>query len=107
MSLRDDLRRRTRRIGAAASSAWLLMPLSVAVTADRGPPPWLIALGVLVFGGAVLARLFGVRCPKRNTRFGPLAGEIAFHRGRRGRVDFCPDCGVPLDAPDQAACKAR
>jgi hypothetical protein len=107
MTIRDYLRRRIRLIWAAAFAAWLLVPLSVAVTADHVPPPLLIIPCMLLFGGAIVSLLFLVRCPRCHTRFGQVAGEIAFHWGSRGRVNFCPYCGVSLDEPYEAPREIR
>ena len=99
MSIRDFLKRRTRRILAIGFGGWLLLPLSAIVSGGHEPPWPLAVVGVLLFGGAVLSMLFLNRCPKCRARLGQLSGEIAFHWGTRARVNFCPYCGVSLDTP--------
>jgi hypothetical protein len=99
MTIRDYLKRRTRLIAAVGFAGWLLLPLSTIVVGGGQPPVPLFVAGFVVFGGAILALFFLVRCPKCKTTFRQLASEIAFHWGTRRRVNFCPYCGVSMDEP--------
>jgi len=99
MTIRDYIRRRVWWCAAIAFGGWLLLPLSVAAAGDK-PPPVLMAIGVILFGGAILAFYWVVRCPKCKTRLINTVGmAIAFQWGSRGKVNFCPYCGVNLDEP--------
>jgi len=104
-TIREAVKRRVRRLALLAVAGWLVIPASVLVASwtasgsGRGElPPWAF-LGIVAFAAAILGLNFGVRCLKCRTRFGQLALEIAFHWGRRARVNFCPFCGTGLDEP--------
>jgi hypothetical protein len=57
-------------------------------------------VGVVVFGGAILALQRFVRCPKCKARLGQtIAMPVAFSWGSGPKVNFCPFCGVNLDEP--------
>jgi hypothetical protein len=102
MTIRDYLKKRTRLITGVAFCGWVLLPISAIVSGRGHPPVPLFVAGVVVFGGALLVLLFRVRCPKCQTPFRQLAGEIAFQWGTRRRVNFCPYCGVSMDEPYEA-----
>ena len=96
MTIRDYLKRRTRRIVGIAFAGWLLLPISALVTADE-PPTLLMFLAFLLFFGATATLLLFVKCPSCKSRLRQLSGDVAFHWGTRRRVKFCPYCGVNLD----------
>ena len=98
-TIRDYLKRRTRRFMAIGFGSWLFFALSAGF-GHIGPklgPAVFVGFGILF--GAVLALLFFVKCPKCGTGFWQLAGQLALHWGSRRRVNFCPYCGVSLDEP--------
>ena len=97
-TIRDYLKRRTRRIMAVGIGGWLLCALAMSVLGQgaTGPGP-LFFVGFAVFGGAIITLLFFVKCPKCKARFGQLGPEIAFRVWGRRQVNFCPYCGVSLD----------
>jgi hypothetical protein len=98
MIIRDYIRRRVWWCAAAAICGWLVFPLSTAASGGK-PSPLYIALGFALFGGAILALQWLVRCPKCNARLAQtIAMSVTFSWGRQ-RVNFCPFCAVNLDTP--------
>jgi hypothetical protein len=102
MTVREYVKRRTRLILAIGFGGWLLLPLSAIFSQGHDPPVPVFLVGGLVFGAAIFTMFFLNRCPKCRTPLGQIAGEIAFHWGTRRRVNFCPYCGVSMDAQYEA-----
>jgi hypothetical protein len=101
MTLRDHIRRRVWACAAIGFGAWLLCGVTgVLVRSPEDGAGLLPIVGFAIFGGAILALQWAVRCPKCRARLAQTVGMyIAFQWGRRQRVNFCPFCGVNLDEP--------
>jgi hypothetical protein len=57
-------------------------------------------VGFVMFGGAILALQWAVKCPKCLAKLGrTVAMPIAFSWGSGPRINYCPYCGVQLDEP--------
>jgi hypothetical protein len=99
-TIRNFVRRRVWSLAAVAFGGWLLIATSgilSGVTAKGHPPPVLVICGFVVFGGAILLLQFWVTCPKCSRRLGQtIAMPVAF--GGKKAPNFCPYCGVSLDA---------
>ena len=100
-SMRDVLKRKIRWLFGIGLGAWLMMPLGMAILRGepqpRGhAPPLLIIVGTVVFGAAILL-IQRVKCLKCKAPLGQIAHAIGFTWRRK--VNFCPYCGVNLDAP--------
>jgi hypothetical protein len=99
MIIRDYIKRRVWACMAVAVGGWLLVPLSAAALGDK-PNPLFMMAGPVLFGGAILAMYWAVRCPKCKARLAQTVGmATAFQWGSRAKVNFCPYCGVSLDEP--------
>jgi len=97
MTIRDYIRRRVWWCAALAVGGWLLLPLSAAAVGDKFQPLPMMA-GAIMFGGAIIALNWVVKCPKCKARIAQTIGmPVAFQWGSRARVNFCPYCGVNLD----------
>jgi hypothetical protein len=97
-TIRDYLKRRIRWLMAAVVGGWLLFPLSAAV--PRETRPLVLALGGILFGGAILAINYLIKCPRCSAKVGQtIAMPLAFSWGSGPRINFCPYCGVSLDQP--------
>ena len=98
-TIRDYIKRRVRWWFAAAVLAWFAMPLTASLWKGPGKRP-LLLFGMALFLGAILGLQLFVRCPKCAARLGrTIALPVGFGLGSRRQVNFCPYCGVNLDAP--------
>jgi hypothetical protein len=98
-SIRDYLKRRVRWCLALAFAGWLVFALSAAAAHGK-PDPALIALGFTLFGGAIAAMQWTIKCPKCGAKLGQtIAMQVAFSWGSGPQVGYCPFCGVNLDEP--------
>lgn len=68
-SIRDYLKRRTRLTMAIGVGGWLLLGIAMGSTHAKEPPPSLLIVGFLMFGGAILF-LQWIRCPRCSARLG-------------------------------------
>lgn len=101
-TMRDRLKRRVRWCIAVDFGGWLLFVLGT-TTASRQTFPILNIVGSVLFGGAILAIQWLVRCPRCSVRLGQVAFTLAIP-GLKPQPNFCPYCGVSLDeAPAQPA----
>src|SRR5579862_1203729 len=106
-TIRDHIRRRVRVLSTVSVGAWLLFPLSAAISRGHDPPLMAIIAAVL-FASAFLYLQLAVRCPKCVRRLGQtIAMPVAF--AGKSAPNFCPYCGVSLDEPAQssASCGER
>jgi hypothetical protein len=96
-TIRDYIKRRVRMFVGAGILGWLIAASTLAFgQAAR----WSPMFGGLVLFGAALALQFFVRCPKCKVRIGQtIAFPVGLTFGSRGKVNFCPYCGVNLDTP--------
>jgi hypothetical protein len=78
-----------------------MFPLGGAIAKDLPDGLGKVAIpmvGFVMFGGAILALQWIVRCPKCKARLGrTIAMPVAFGWGSGPKVNFCPYCGVSLD----------
>ena len=100
-SMRDVLKRKIRWLFGIGLGAWLMMLLGMAILNGEPQPHvnaqlLLIIVGTVVFGAAILL-IQRVKCLKCKTPRGQIALAIGFRLRRK--VNFCPHCGVSLDAP--------
>lgn len=99
-TIRDRIKRRVRWCMGVALGGWLVFPLATASTAAAGKPrPELMVLGFLLFGGAILALQWLVKCPRCSQRMGQEIGMRIGLSVFRKPPNFCPYCGVSLDEP--------
>jgi hypothetical protein len=95
-TIRDYLKRRIRWSMGGAVASWLIIPLSMAN--GREQLPWVSAVGVVGFGGAILSMLW-IKCPRCSVRLGQsIAGSLGVP-WLKPQPNFCPYCGVSLDEP--------
>ena len=107
MTIRDYIRRRVWWCSAAGVTGWLLFAaftISGAAGSARNVfqgTPVVPLVGFALFGGAILALQWIVKCPKCKARLAQtIAMQVAFGGWRSGpKVCFCPFCGVNLDQP--------
>ena len=98
-TIRSYIKRRVWASMAFAVGGWLLLPLSAGAMGDK-PNPLFMMAGAIVFVGALLSMFWLVRCPKCKAKLAQTIGTAtAFQWGSRGKVNFCPYCGVSLDEP--------
>ena len=101
-SIRAHIKRRVWWCMAVGIGGWLMIPLAAALgksLPDAIPQGVFPVLGMLCFGGAMLALHRWVRCPKCKARLGQtIAMPLAFSWGSGPKVCFCPYCGVSLDS---------
>jgi hypothetical protein len=106
-SIRQYIRRRVWWCVAIGLGGWLMFPLGGAIARDLPQGFAQIALpvvGFVMFGGAILALQWTVKCPKCLARLGrTVAMPLAFSWGSGPKINFCPYCGVNLDEPVPAA----
>ena len=97
-SIRARVKRRVRVCAAVAVLGWLCFPASAAINAGK-PQGVLVAAGMVLFLGAVIAFQYAAKCPRCRTRMGQ---EMGMRTGLSiwGKArNFCPYCGVNLDEP--------
>ena len=98
-TIRGYIQRRVWWCTAVAIGGWLVFPLSTAASGGKLNPAF-IALGFVLFGGAILALQWLVRCPKCKAKLGQtIAMHVAFSWGSGPKVNFCPFCGLNLNEP--------
>jgi hypothetical protein len=102
-SIRQYIKRRVWWCAAVALGGWLMIPLGGAIARNLPDGFMRIVLpvvGFVMFGGAILALQWAVRCPKCTAKLGrTVAMPIAFSWGSGPKINFCPYCGVNLDEP--------
>jgi hypothetical protein len=102
-TIRDYIKRRVWWCVGIAVAGWLMFPLGAAIAKnlpDGVSKAAVPVVGFVMFGGAILAMQWMVRCPKCKARLGrTIAMPVAFSWGSGPRVNFCPYCGVNLEEP--------
>jgi len=102
-TIRQYIKRRVWWCAACGLGGWLMFPLGGAIAKDLPKGLAQIALpivGFVMFGGAILALQWIVKCPKCLARLGrTVAMPLAFSWGSGPKINFCPYCGVNLDEP--------
>jgi len=102
-SIRQYIKRRVWWCAAVALGGWLMIPLGGVIVKNLPDGPVRIALpvvGFVMFGGAILALQWAVKCPKCMAKLGrTVAMPIAFSWGSGPKINYCPYCGVNLDEP--------
>lgn len=92
---REELDRRLHRARWVAFAGWAVAVIGMFLNwkFGNGHPTALVAFlaGFVVFAGAVLYTIFGIRCPRCRKPIGNVV-----HSGLR-KVEFCPFCGLPLN----------
>jgi len=97
-TIRDRIRRQARWC-LLASLGGLLLFGSTAVFGLGRPQPVAIAVGWLIFAGALVA-IRWIKCPKCAARIGQtIAMPLVFPRFLGQRPNYCLYCGVCLDEP--------
>jgi len=90
-TIREYVKRRQRWNGAIWIVGFALLLVPGALNQHGEPSTWLRLVGLLVLaGGSVL--MGHVKCPRCAKQLGRFFGR------QRGAADFCPHCGVSLDA---------
>lgn len=98
-TIREYLTRRVRWCMGLAIGGWLLVAVSMSshIAAPVGP-----VVGAVMFGGAVLAMQWGLKCPRCSVRLGQVVVSMGIPR-LKPQPNFCPYCGVSFDEPREAA----
>jgi TRAP-type C4-dicarboxylate transport system permease small subunit len=112
MTIREFLKRRTRKLVAVAVFAWLICAMTPLVmhgqeqcrtacknTLDSIKFPMTIAVGLPLFAGAILGLTFFLNCPRCKGRLGQVAMSLVMPGKTTRRMNFCPYCGVNIDGP--------
>lgn len=101
MTIREYLRQRIKRIRRFALMAWLVM-FSCALGIIFSPHEvQAVVVAGLILSAAVFAGFFvylytsGIRCPRCQGKFGPLAPYFGWRS--EGLIKFCPFCGTSID----------
>ena len=96
-TIRDRLKRRVRWAMAVGFSGLLLAMAGPFVIPDDYAS--LVAIGPLMFAGAIITVQWLTKCPKCETRLGQeMSQRIAFTFFGK-QPNFCPYCGTSLDEP--------
>jgi hypothetical protein len=99
-TIRSRIKRRVRWCTAVGISGWVVIVLTTSMHVDGKPPSPLIAVGFLIFFGAVVAIQWAIRCPRCSARLGQEMGmRIGLSLFGKKQPNFCPYCGVSLDEP--------
>jgi hypothetical protein len=102
-TIRDYIKRRVRWCLAVAVAGWLTVAIGggLAKTLPPGIPPFALPLiGLVMFGGSILALQRIAKCPKCKANLGrTIAMPLALSWGSGPKINFCPYCGVSLDEP--------
>jgi|SRR5579862_2692925 len=101
-TIRAYLRRRTVWSMSATLGGALVIAASLiagSFATERRPELPLTAMGCVLFLGGAISLMF-ISCPKCSYKFGQTVTGLVFTWGGDGQsVNFCPHCGVNLDAP--------
>lgn len=98
-TIRARIKRRVRWCAAVAVAGWVIIFATAATHTSGTPPSPLIAVGFALFGGAALASQWAIRCPRCSARLGQEIGMRVGLSLFGKKPNFCPYCGVSLDAP--------
>src|SRR5215471_18697401 len=94
-TIRQYIKRRVWWCVAIGIGGWLMFPLAGSIAKDL---PAGVPVAVMMFGGAMIALQWIVRCPKCKAKLArTIAMPVAFSWGSGPRINFCPYCGVSLD----------
>jgi len=97
VTIRQFIRRRLA-IGYGLVFVGLFVQLGIEYSGGNSNDLLLLALAFTPCAAGILLVTFGVRCPRCRANLGAVAaGRFAFSRG--ARMNFCPFCGVSVDAP--------
>ena len=99
-TIRQYIKRRVWWCVAIGIGGWLMFPLSGSIAKDlpAAVPVAMMIAGAVMFGGAMIALQWIVRCPRCKAKLArTIAMPVAFSWGSGPKINFCPYCGVNLD----------
>ena len=95
-TIRDVMRRKKRLALLILVASWLSFTPSVVV--ESGGRSLLALVPVAVFIGGIVFLAFFIRCPQCKGNLVKLTTNVG-KIGSQAGTNFCPHCGVSLDAP--------